>query len=136
MASIKRPHRILNNISKILERLLLARVQDHIILSPNFNPFQSQMQFHRNCLASYTHNILQSIDQGMTTVLVYLDLSAAFDTIDHSMLLHRLQTSFGIHGTALSRYHSYLSNRTQFVQIGNSRSLSILSHWCSTTLRI
>ena len=58
----------------------------------------------------------------MPTVLVSLDLSAAFDTIDNSILLNRLQSSFGIHGTALSWFHSYLSNRIQFVQIGNSRS--------------
>ena len=51
-----RPISNLNNISKILERLLLARVQDHIISSTNFNPFQSayrKYKFHRNCLASY-----------------------------------------------------------------------------------
>ena len=58
----------------------------------------------------------------MSTVLVSLDLSTAFDTIDHCILINRLQSSFGIHSTALSWFHSYLSNRTQFVQIDNSRS--------------
>ena len=67
-------------------------------------------------------NIFHSIDPGMSTVLVSLDLSAAFDTLDHSIILNRLQFSFGIHGTALSWFHSYLSNRSQFVEIGNSRS--------------
>ena len=120
-----RPISNLHNISKILERLLLARVQDHIISSTNFNPFQSAYRKYNStetALLLTLDNILHSVDQGIFTVLVSLDLSAAFDTIDHSVLLSRLQSSFGIHGTALSWFHSYLSNRTKFVQIGNSRS--------------
>ena len=120
-----RPISNLNNISKILEQLLLARVQDNIISSTNFNPFQSAYRKYNStetALLLTLDNIFHSIEQGMSTVLVSLDLSAAFDTIDHSILLNRLKSSFGIHGTAFSWFHSYLSNRTQFVQIGNSQS--------------
>ena len=104
---------------------MLARVQDHIISSTNFNPFQSAYRKYNStetAMILTLDNIFHSIDQGMYTILVSLDLSAAFDTVDHIILLNRFQSSFGIHGTALSRFHSYLSNRTQFVQIGNSRS--------------
>ena len=51
-----------------------------------------------------------------------LDLSAAFDTIDHAKLLNILNTSFGIHGSALNWFSSYLKDRTQTVQIGSSLS--------------
>ena len=90
-----------------------------------FHPFQSAYRKYNSTETAVLltlDNTFHSIDQGMSTVLVFLDLSAAFDTIDNSILLNRLQSSFGIHDTALSWFHSYLSNRTQFLQIGNSRS--------------
>ena len=58
------------------------------------------------------------------TALVLLDLSAAFDTIDHSILMTRLANNFGVTGTALSLLSSYLSGRAQSVPIGNTTSPS------------
>ncbi len=55
-------------------------------------------------------------------MLVLLDLSAAFDTIDHEILLNRLSTRCGIRGTILKRSHSYLRDRKQSATIGSSHS--------------
>ena len=61
------------------------------------------------------------------TILVLLDVSAAFDTVDHNVLLSRLHSKFGISGTALEWFRSYLNGRSQRVMVqGNlSRSLNL-----------
>ena len=66
--------------------------------------------------------MLNAIDNGNLSLLTLLDLSAAFDTIDHSILLERLQTSFGIDGLPLKWVKSYLSNRHQKIKIDNNLS--------------
>ncbi len=58
---------------------------------------------------------------GLLTILILLDLSAAFETISHSILIHRL-SSIGFFGTTLMWFVSYLSDRTQFVQLKQFQS--------------
>ena len=65
---------------------------------------------------------LVDINSGKLVLLVLLDLSAAFDTIDHELLLSRLQSSSGINETALQWFKSYLSDRSQTVLVGSSFS--------------
>ena len=73
-------------------------------------------------------NILSAADIGSLSMLTLLDLSAAFDTVDHLILLRRLQTSYGLGGIVLAWLTSYLSNRTQYVHCSESTStpLSVL----------
>jgi len=95
----------LDFISKILERLFLARIQPHITSSPSFNQLQSAYRRHHFTETSTLHildSILLSCDSGKSTIVFSLDLSAAFDTVDHQILLSRLNTSFGISDTTLS----------------------------------
>ena len=61
-------------------------------------------------------DILSVMDSGDLGLLTLLDLSAAFDTVDHVILLQRLKTSYGISGPVFGWLTCYLSNRTQFVQ--------------------
>jgi len=70
-----------------------------------------------------------SADKGFISVLVLLDLSAVFDTIDHDILLQRLNQSIGISGTALSWFKSYSSDRSQFVFVNDEASITTnISH--------
>ena len=78
-------------------------------------------------LLKVINDILRALEDGNISVLALLDLSAAFDTIDHKILLARLENLHGISGTALSWFESYLTGRTQMVTIDtNSSKLSIL----------
>ena len=65
-------------------------------------------------------------------MLLLLDLSAAFDTVDHSILLSRLAQRFGVKGLVISWFESYLKDREQFVRIENSKSIAT---WCYLRVR-
>jgi len=107
-------------------------LQSHIALSPNFNPLLSAYLKHHSTETSLIHlldSIYYAVDNGLATLLLSLDLSAAFDTIDHIILHNRLTSSFGIMGSSHNWLKSYLSNRSFSVTTGSTSS-SILSSSC------
>ena len=73
-------------------------------------------------LISFVNDMLNAIDNGNLSLLTMLDISAAFDTIDHTILLERLHASFGTDGPPLKWVKSYLSNRRQKVKTKNNLS--------------
>ena len=120
-----RPISNLNTISKIVERLVLGRLKKHVHASGNFNPLQSAYRAGHSTETALLHvldSMYTAIDEKMMTALIALDLSAAFGTINHRQLLHRLKSEFGVSGTVLNWLESYISNRKQFVKLGRSRS--------------
>ena len=68
------------------------------------------------------NDIIRSIDDGKVVPLVLLDLSAAFDTVDHDILLQVLQNRFLVNDIPLSWFHSYLTNRTQSINVNGFQS--------------
>ena len=72
------------------------------------------------------NDLILTVDSGSPAILVLLDLSAAFDTVDHRILLSRLENQVGISGTALSWFRSYLTDRTFSVQVGEFSSSEAL----------
>ena len=68
------------------------------------------------------NDILSTLDDDNMSVLLFLDLSVAFDTIDHRILLSCLHSIFGIHSTALQWFQSYLSNGYQSISVNASSS--------------
>lgn len=87
--------------------------------------FQSayrQLHSTETALLRVQSDLLNAVDTDGVAILVLLDLSAAFDTIDHEKLLYILKKSFGIEGDALKWFESYLRDRVQRVQIGSTLS--------------
>ena len=118
-------------ISKVIERLVLARLQPHLLKSSNFA--RLQFAFRRghsteSALLRITNDIYASADSKHATVLVGLDISAAFDTICHSVLIDRLHDEFGLHHSVLAWLRSYLSDRRQFVKLGSHSSSVTTCH--------
>ena len=75
-------------------------------------------------LVKVQNDILLAMDNGNVTMLLLLDLSAAFDTVSHSILINRLEKRVGIKGKALDWFKSYLGDRKQCVSINKTKSKS------------
>ena len=121
-----RPISNLTFLSKILEKTVANQLCDHLQSNGLFEDFQSGFRVHHStetALVKVTNDLLIALDKGLMSVLVLLDLSAAFDTIDHQILLQRLEDVIGIKGTALSWFKSYLSDRFQFVHVNDVSSM-------------
>ena len=115
----------LSFISKLVERVVAKQLVDHIHRHGLDNSYQSAYKSGHStetALLSIKNDIHLSLSQGEATALVLLDLSVAFDTIDHSTLLSCLQDWFGVGGSALKWFSSYLMERFQSVKIGSTMS--------------
>lgn len=73
----------------------------------------------RSALLRITNDILLSVDSGNCVVLILLDQSAAFDTVDHNIPLDHLQKTVGLHGTAVEWFRSHLKDRSFTIHIDN-----------------
>ena len=120
-----RPVSNLMFVSKLIERVVDIRLREQLVR----NKLQSEKNYgyekHHSTellLLKVVNDLYKSFDENIPSVLVLLDLSAAFDTVDHDKLLEILESEIGIEGVALSWFRSFLKGRTQKVKIGDEYS--------------
>jgi len=104
---------------------LLSFFQPHILSCNNFSRFQSAYRpgySTETALLKVVSDIQLAAGEGKCTVLLGLDISAAFDAVDHAILCKRAESDFGICGTALKWLHSFVTDRLQYIAIGSERS--------------
>ena len=120
-----RPVSQLSFLSKLIERAVCKFLIAHLVANNLYEPYQSAYRSSHStetALLRVHNDLLRSIDRDGGAVLVLLDLSAAFDTIDHAMLLKLLENQCGLKGTVLKWFADYISDRYQAVQVGTSFS--------------
>jgi len=124
-----RPISNLGFISKIIEKVVHNQLNHYIESNNLFTEFQSGYRKSHSCETAVTkiHNdLLIMTDKKTNVILLLLDLSAAFDTINHKLLLQKLKVMYGINGTVLSWIASYLDGRSFTVKVKTSVSSSCI----------
>jgi len=121
-----RPVSILCIFSKILERIVFSQLESY--LKSNNLLFEYQSGFRPSfstdtCLIHLTDYVKQNMDKGLYTGMVLLDLQKAFDTVNHSILCNKLK-AIGLNSIAVEWFTSYLSERSQLVNVNGVSSAS------------
>ena len=114
--------------SKVLEKIVAGQLNSYLSAHGLFDPLQSAYRKGHStetALLKIKADTDHILDDGDGVLLVLLDLSAAFDTIDHQILINRLENTLHISGNALKWIESYLSNRKQRVHINDAASESV-----------
>lgn len=122
-----RPISNLKYISKMIEKAISYQLTNYLRDNDLDESLQSAYKtFHstETALVKLQNDIVSAIDNQSYVILLPLDLSAAFDTVDHKILLQRLSCRFGINGKALCWFKSYLENRKQVVNVKGATSCS------------
>ena len=120
-----RPVSNLKYLSQLIERVIAQKLNEHLTRNYIFEPMQSayrKAQSTETALVGIQNDILRATDNQEFTILLLLDLSAAFHTVNHAILINRLEKSVGIKGNALKWFVSYLNGRRQCVMINNASS--------------
>ena len=120
---IPQNYRLVSNLpylGKLIERCVSNQLVQHTESTGNVKPFQSAYRANHSmetALLKVKADLLDTMDGKEVVCLILLDLSVAFDTVSHEILLNCLHHWFGIAGTALAWVRDYLSNRTQRVSV-------------------
>ena len=124
-------HNDLNNYRPVSNLYFIAKILGKLILS-QVTSYLNSHNLHNTCQSAYrpghsteialrnvVYDLFLSLNKGNVSVLALLDFSSVFDTIDHPILVHRLQTDLGFNDTVLQWFSSYLTDRTHYISLSN-----------------
>ena len=100
-------------MSKVIEKVIAFQLHSHMTRHNMFEELQSAYKTHHSTLVKVFNDIMLNVDNGLSSFLILLDLSSAFDTIDYDLLCTVFERHPGISGTALKLLKSFLTGRSQ-----------------------
>jgi hypothetical protein len=112
-------------LSKVIEKVAAHQLVTYISAHDMSGKWQSAYKAHHSIETALTrvfNDVLVSLDRKQCCALIMLDLSSAFDTVDHQKLINRLFAYYGVKGKVLNWIESYLSGRKQIVKVNSSSS--------------
>ena len=120
-----RPISILSQTSNIFEKLISNRINDylekyHFISDKQFGFRENSLTSH--AISNIYEKLTQNSDKGMYSCCIFLDLTKAFDTVNHDVLLYKMKNFYGFRGLAFKLMQSYLSNRKYYTKLNNFKS--------------
>jgi len=122
-----RPSSNLSFLSKVVEKVVDVRLSDRMNRHHLHPVFQSAYRPHQStetALARIMNDMILVVDDGRVGALTLLDLSAAFDTVDHSVLTNVMRKRFGVSGNVLGWVEEYMRDRSQAVHVNSNKSAS------------
>jgi flagellin-specific chaperone FliS len=123
-----RPISIIPAFAKLLEKLMYNRIISFLYENKNFieaqNDFRKEKCIER-AVQSFIERIQEALDKQVHTIGIFIDLTKAYDVLNHKLLLEKL-SFYGIRCTTNSWFKSYLTNRRQFIDINQSDSTNVM----------
>ena len=119
-----RPISLLSSISKIFEYVIQEQLVDYLLVNNLLCNEQFGFRSGYSTELAALHlvdNMINEIDNGKTPINIYIDLSKAFDTLNHDILIHKLNY-YGVKGSELKLFDNYLSNRKQYTEVNGYKS--------------
>ena len=120
-----RPISIFSQTSKIFEKFISSKINDylekyHLISVKQFGCRQNFLTSY--AISNIYEKLTQNSDKGMYSCYIFLDLTKAFDTVNHNVLLYKMKNFNGFRGLAFKLMQSYLSNRKHNTKLNNFKS--------------
>lgn len=125
-----RPISVLPALSKVLEKVLLSQISEHLNAAEPPLLAQNQSGYRKGystttALTKVVHDVYSNMDENHCTVMVLVDFSLAFNCVDHRMLNSKLRDEFRFSRAACDLIASYLSGRSQVVRLGSAESAAM-----------